>query len=65
MRPCGVPEKDFSGNPGVDRSREIPRDDFRGDVVYSNRLLRSIFSNLYAGNVVRRLSSTGPPTVKW
>ena len=22
-------------------------------------------SNLYAGNVVSRLSSTGPPTVKW
>lgn len=22
-------------------------------------------SKLYAGNVVRRLSSTGPPTVKW
>ena len=33
--------------------------------VYSKRLFRSIFSNLYAGNVVRRLSSTGPPTVKW
>jgi hypothetical protein len=29
------------------------------------RMAHRFYSNLYAGNVVSRLSSTGPPTVKW
>jgi hypothetical protein len=62
---CGALLTNLLSHPGSGRRQAWYTNSRRMGAVYSKRLFRSIFSNLYAGTVVRRLSSTGPPTVKW